>query len=59
MKRQCGSYYTSACLVRRSRSAKGRQKFRDAVLGDETKKRKRKDVEQLPDVSRVEVEEAR
>ncbi|XP_060796325.1 crossover junction endonuclease EME1 [Neoarius graeffei] len=40
----------------KSQCAKGRQKFRDAVLGD--KKRKRKDVEQLPDVSRVELEEA-
>ncbi|KAB5555826.1 hypothetical protein PHYPO_G00038610 [Pangasianodon hypophthalmus] len=42
----------------KNQNAKGRQKFRDAVLGDETKKRKRKDVEQLPDVSRVELEEA-
>ncbi|KAM9463177.1 crossover junction endonuclease EME1 isoform 1-T3 [Clarias gariepinus] len=42
----------------KSQSAKGRQKFRDAVLGDETKKRKRKDLEQLPEVSRVDVEEA-
>lgn len=43
----------------RSQNAKSGQKFRDAVLGDETRKRKRNDVEQLPDVSRVEVEEAR
>ncbi|KAF5886160.1 crossover junction endonuclease EME1-like, partial [Clarias magur] len=42
----------------KSQSAKGRQKYRDAVLGDETKKRKRKDLEQLPEVSRVDVEEA-
>ncbi|XP_053495585.1 crossover junction endonuclease EME1 isoform X1 [Ictalurus furcatus] len=41
----------------KSQSAKGRRRFRDAVLGDETKKRKRKDAEQLPDVSRMEVEE--
>ncbi|XP_058261683.1 crossover junction endonuclease EME1 isoform X2 [Hemibagrus wyckioides] len=42
----------------KSQNTKGQQKFRDAVLGDETKKRKKKDVEQLPNVSRVEMEEA-
>ncbi|KAI5616043.1 crossover junction endonuclease EME1, partial [Silurus asotus] len=42
----------------KSQSSKGRQKFREAVLGNETQKRKRTDVKQLPDVSRVEVEEA-
>ncbi|KAK3528643.1 hypothetical protein QTP70_006344 [Hemibagrus guttatus] len=32
----------------KSQNTKNQQKFRDAVLRDETKKRKRKDVEQLP-----------
>ncbi|KAK2866693.1 hypothetical protein Q7C36_002749 [Tachysurus vachellii] len=39
-------------------NAKGQQKFRDVVLGDEMKKRKKKDMEQVPNVSRVELEEA-
>ncbi|TUC86175.1 Crossover junction endonuclease EME1 [Bagarius yarrelli] len=42
----------------RSQSSKKQQKFRSAVLGDVAKKRKQKDMEQLPEVSRVEVEEA-
>ncbi|GAA6068361.1 crossover junction endonuclease EME1 [Tachysurus ichikawai] len=50
---------TSAHLFLRSQNAKGQQKFRDVVLGDEMKKRKKKDMEQLPNVSRVELEEAR
>ncbi|KAI4900299.1 hypothetical protein NFI96_010578, partial [Prochilodus magdalenae] len=43
----------------KSQNAKSRQKFRDAVLGDGgVKKRKRKDAEEHPNVSRVEMEEA-
>ncbi|XP_072523610.1 crossover junction endonuclease EME1 [Salminus brasiliensis] len=43
----------------KSQNTKSRQKFRDAVLGEGgVKKRKRKDAEEHPDVSRIEMEEA-
>ncbi|XP_066521787.1 crossover junction endonuclease EME1 [Hoplias malabaricus] len=42
----------------KSQSAKSRQNFRDAVLGDGATKKKRKQMEEHPSVSRVEMEEA-